>query len=175
MREYPILTPKGAITMKKFITFLLILTLLTSLAGCGEVAGEIAGNVAEAARKELENQIKQTFETYKIDILDMKSAVGKLNDANGDIQFFCAVLVQSESPAIPQSAADTLAKLFHDAGIHVQSGAKIDNDYLQNKELSFKLEGDGATHYTVWFYTDKLPTLEDLKGLKDALSTEGVG
>lgn len=161
--------------MKKFITFLLILTLLVSLAGCSEVAGEIAGNVADAAKKELENQIKQTFETYKIDILDMKSAVGKLNDTNGDLQFFCAVLVQSESPAIPQSAADTLAKLFHDAGIHVQSGAKIDNDYLQNKELSFKLEGDGATHYTVWFYTDKLPTLEDLKGLKDALSTEGVG
>ena len=161
--------------MKKFITFLLILTLLVSLAGCSEVAGEIAGNVADAAKKELENQIKQTFETYKIDILDMKSAVGKLNDSNGDLQFFCAVLVQSESPAIPQSAADTLAKLFHDAGIHVQSGAKIDNDYLQNKELSFKLEGDGATHYTVWFYTDKLPTLEDLKGLKDALSTEGVG
>ena len=161
--------------MKKFFTFLLILTLLVSLAGCSEVAGEIAGNVADAAKKELENQIKQTFETYKIDILDMKSAVGKLNDANGDLQFFCAVLVQSDSPAIPQSAADTLAKLFHDAGIQVQSGAKIDNDYLQNKELSFKLEGDGATHYTVWFYTDKLPTLEDLKGLKDALSTEGVG
>ena len=161
--------------MKKFITFLLILTLLVSLAGCSEVAGEIAGNVADAAKKELENQIRQTFETYKIDILDMKSAVGKLNDANGDLQFFCAVLVQSESPAIPQSAADTLAKLFHDAGIQVQSGARIDNDYLQNKELSFKLEGDGSTHYTVWFYTDKLPTLEDLKGLKDALSTEGVG
>ena len=160
---------------KKVCAFILALGLLLALAGCGEVAGEIAGNVADAAKKELENQIRKTFETYKIEILDMKTAVGKLNGEGSDIQFFCTVLVESDSPAIPQSAADTLAKLFHDAGIQVQSGARIDNDYLQNKELSFKLEGDGATHYAVWFYTDKLPTLEDLKGLKDALSTEGVG
>ena len=161
--------------MKKFFTFLLILTLLVSLAGCSEVAGEIAGNVADAAKKELENQIKQTFETYKIDILDMKSAVGKLNDANGDLQFFCAVLVQSDSPAIPQSAADTLSKLFHDAGIQIQSGAQIESSYLQHKDLSFKKEGNGTNHYAVWFYTDRLPNMDDLKALKESLSTEGVG
>ena len=161
--------------MKKFVAFLLALTMLVSFAGCGEVAGDIAGNVADAAKKELENQIKLTFEKYKIEILDMKSAVGKLNGEGKDIQFFCAVLVQSDSPAIPQSAADALSKLFHDAGITLQSGAKIENDYLQHKELSFKLDGDGKSHYAVWFYTDKLPSLEDLKGLKDALSTEGVG
>ena len=161
--------------MKKFIVFLMVLVMLASLAGCGEIAGDIAGNVADAARKELENQIKATFETYKIEILDMKSAVGKLSGESGDIQFFCAVLVQSDSPAIPQTAANTLSKLFHDAGIQIQSGAKIENGYLQNKELSFKLEGDGKTHYAVWFYTDKLPTLEDLKGLIDTLATEGVG
>lgn len=161
--------------MKKFAAFVLVLTLLASLAGCSEVAGDIAGNVADAAKKELENQIKQTFETYKIEILDMKSAVGKLNGEGGDIQFFCAVLVQSDSPAIPQSAADTLSKLFHDAGIAVQSGAEIENSYLQHKELRFKQEGDGKTHYTVWFYTDRLPTLDDLKELKSSLSTEGVG
>ena len=161
--------------MKKFIALILALLMILSLTACGEVAGDIAGNVAEAAKKELENQIKQTFETYKIEILDMKSAVGKLNGDGNDIQFFCAVLVQSESPAIPQSAADTLSKLFHDAGIDVQTGTAIENAYLQHKELSFKLEGDGATHYAVWFYTDRLPSLEDLKALKDTLSTEGVG
>ncbi len=160
---------------KKFMALVLALLMICTLAGCGEVAGEIAGNVAEAAKKELENQIKQTFETYKIEILDMKTAVGKLNGESGDLQFFCAVLVQSDSPAVPQSAADTLTKLFHDAGINVQTGPKVENSYLQHKELTFKQEGDGQTHYCVWFYTDRLPSLEDLKDLKSTFTTEGVG
>ena len=162
---------------KKVCALFLALSLVLALAGCGEVAGEIAGNVADAAKKELENQVKSTFEKYKIEILDMKTAVGKLGGESGDIQFFCAVLVQSDSDAIPQSAADTLSKLFHDAGIHVQTGSEISNSYLQNKELTYKFDGfgDGQTYYTVWCYTDKLPSLEDLKDLKDSLSTEGVG
>lgn len=162
---------------KKFAAIILVLCMFLSLTACGGVAGEIAGNVAEAAKKELENQVKTTFEKYKIDILDMKTAVGKLSGENGDLQFFCAVLVQSDSDAIPQSAADTLSKLFHDAGIQIQSGAEIESPYLEHKELTFKYDGfsDGRTYYTVWCYTDKLPSLEDLKDLKNALTTEGVG
>jgi hypothetical protein len=41
---------------KKFISFVLVLGLLCTLAGCSDVAGEIDGNVAEAAKKELENR-----------------------------------------------------------------------------------------------------------------------
>jgi len=162
---------------KKFISFVLVLGLLCGLAGCSEVAGEIAGNVAEAAKKELENQIKTTFEKYQTEILDMKSAVGKLNGSEGDLQFFCAVLVSSDSDTIPQSAANTLSKLFHDAGIQVQTGAEIESPYLEHKDLTFKYDsfGDGKTYYAVWFYTDKLPSLEDLKELKNALTTESAG
>ena len=160
---------------KKLFSLVLVLFLLAGMVGCNEVAGEIAGNVADAAKKELENQVKQAFETYKLEILDMKSAVGKLNGDSEDIQFFCAVLVQSDSPLVPQSAADTLSKLFHDAGVQLQSGAKVESGYLQHKDLAFKLEGDGATHYAVWFYTDRLPNMDDLKALKESLSTEGVG
>ena len=162
---------------KKFISFVLVLGLLCTLAGCSDVAGEIAGNVAEAAKKELENQVKATFEKYKIEILDLKTAVGKLSGDSSDIQFFCAVLVQSDSDAIPQSAADTLSKLFHDAGITVQSGTAIENAYLEHKSLSYKYDTfeDGKAYYTVWCYTDKLPTVEDLKELKEVLTTESVG
>ena len=162
---------------KKICALILALAMLLALAGCGEVAGEIAGNVADAAKAELEKQIRKTFETYKIEILDMKTAVGKLNSDSGDIQFFCAVLVQSDSDAIPQSAADTLGKLFHDAGITVQTEAKISNSHLQAKELSYKFDsfGDGKTYYTVWCYTDKLPSVEDLKQIAESLSTESVG
>ena len=162
---------------KKFISFVLVLGLLCALAVCSDVAGEIAGNVAEAAKKELENQVKETFEKYKIEILDIKTAVGKLSGDSSDVQFFCAVLVQSDSDAIPQSAADTLSKLFHDAGTKVQTGAEIESSYLEHKNLSFRQEAfeEGKTYYTVWCYTDKLPSLEDLKELKELLTTEGVG
>lgn len=150
---------------------------LLSLAGCGEVAGEIAGNVAEAAKKELENQVKATFEKYKMEILDMKTAVGKLSGSGDDLQFFCAVLVSSDSDKIPQSIADSLSKVFHDAGITVQSGSEIENDYLEHKELAYKFTSfdDGKTYYTVWCYTDRLPSLEDLKDLAATAAPEGVG
>ena len=153
--------------MKKCVICLL-LVLCMVLAGCGEVAGEIAGNVAEAAKKELENQIRQTFETYKIDIVEMKTAVGSLNGDGEDIQFFCAVLVRSDSDAIPRSAADTLRKLFHDAGVVAQdSDGVVDSDYLEHKSITYKFSSfdDGQTYYTVWFYTDKLPSLSDLESI----------
>ena len=157
---------------RKFVALVLVIGLLCALTGCSEVAGEIAGNVAEAAKKELENQIKITFEKYKIEMLDMKTAMGALSDS-GNTQFFCAVLVQSDSPAVPQSAADTLSKLFHDAGVEVQTGQEISSPYLQNKELAYKYDSfdDSKDYYTVWFYTDRLPTLEDLKSM---ITTEGT-
>ena len=162
---------------KKFAAILCVLAMLLSFAGCGEVTGEIVGNVAEVAKAELEKQVKATFEKYKIDILDMKTAVGKLNGESGELQFFCAVLVESDSDAIPQSAADTLSKLFHDAGITVQSGSEVESSYLEHKELTYKYSAfdSSKTYYTVWCYTDRLPSLEDLKDLKPTAAPEGVG
>ena len=162
---------------KKFAAILCVLAMLLSFAGCGEVTGEIVGNVAEVAKAELEKQVKATFEKYKIDILDMKTAVGKLNGESGELQFFCAVLVESDSDAIPQSAADTLSKLFHDAGITVQSGSEVESSYLEHKELTYKYSAfdSSKTYYTVWCYTDRLPSLEDLKDLKPTAVPEGVG
>ena len=162
---------------KRFVSLLCALVLTVICCGCGEVAGDIAGNVAEAAKKELEKQVKATFEKYKIEILDMKTAVGKLNGESGDIQFFCAVLVQSDSDAIPQSAADTLGKLFHDAGIQIQTGTDIESAYLEHKDLAYKsgIIDDSQPYYTVWCYTDRLPTLEDLKALAPDSTGSGVG
>ena len=162
---------------KRFAALLCALVLIFACSGCGEVAGDIAGNVAEAAKKELENQVKTTFETYKMEILDMKTAVGKLSGENGDVQFFCAVLVQSDSDAIPQSVANTLGKLFHDAGITVQSETKVESTYLEHRELTYKsgVMEEGKTYYTVWCYTDRLPSLEDIKNLVPSESGTGVG
>ena len=162
---------------KKIAAVLCALGLLLSLAGCGEVAGDIAGNVLEAAKKELENQVKATFEKYKVDVIELKTSVGKLNGASGNNQFFCAALVESDSDAIPQSVADNLSKLFHDAGICVQKGSRVDHPYLEHKEITYKYSDfdESKTYYTVWCYTDKLPGLEDLKNLVPSESVAGVG
>lgn len=162
---------------KKIAALLCALVLIFACSGCGEVAGDIAGNVAEAAKAELEKQVKATFEKYKIEILDMKTTVGKLNGESGDLQFFCAVLVQSDSDAVPQSVANALGKLFHDAGITAQSGTKVENTYLEHKELTYKsgIMEEGKTYYTVWCYTDRLPGLEDIKNLVPGESSTGVG
>ena len=51
---------------KRFAALVLIAALLLSLCSCSEVMGEIAGNVADAALKELEQQIKLTLQEYKV-------------------------------------------------------------------------------------------------------------
>lgn len=164
--------------MKKSMIYLLALILLLScLTGCSEAMGEIAGNVTEVAKAELEAQVKAAFEKYKVEVIEFKPILGKLNGSDGTIQFFCAALVQSDSEAVPQDVADTLSKLFHDAGLTVQTGTKIESAYLEHKELSYKFSGfqDGKTYYTVWCYTDKIPSLSDLKEAIPATTSPGVG
>ena len=137
---------------------LLIMALLVTLAGCGEVVGEIAGNVADAAVKELEAQIQKTVEEYKIEVIEIKSAVGKLdNDIDSSQQFFCGVLVRANSDVIPQSIAVTLGGIFEEAGCHRWVKSEIDNNHLVNKKLTFKhTVFSSGDYYLIWAYTSSL-------------------
>lgn len=171
---------------KRFAALVLIAALLLSLCSCSEVMGEIAGNVADAALKELELQIKETLQEYKVEIVEIKSAVGQLNDASDStLQFFCGVLVRSNSDALPNSGANALDKLFEKSGIQKQTGSKIENELLQNKSISFKHTDYSAdNYYLIWVYTSsltqnlselELPTLPEGWLPKDGARTEGVG
>ena len=138
---------------------MLTLVLLVSLSfGCGGVVGEIAGNVADAAAKELEVQIQKTIEEYKVDVIELKSAVGKLdNNVDSSQQFFCGVLVRSNSDVIPQSIASTLGGIFEEAGCHAHLKSEIDNDHLVNKKLTFKhTDFSTGDYYLIWGYTSSL-------------------
>lgn len=167
--------------IRKLLSLLLVCLLLAGLfTGCREAMGEIFGNVADAATKELESSVKSAFQKYKVNIIEIKSAVGKLNGTEGDLQFFMAALVTSDSDSVPQSVADSLGKVFFDAGITIQTGSAIQSDYLQNKSLSYKFTDfqEDKTYYTVWFYMNHVPSLSDLKDLKNLLPSEansGVG
>lgn len=152
----------------KITALLLVLLLLLALSGCGEIMGEIAGNVADAAARELETQIKATIEEYKVDIIEIKSAVGKLdNDVDSSQQFYCGVLVRSNSDALPMSVATTLGKIFEEAGCHPWHKSEIDNDHLENKTLTFKhTDFSSGDHYLIWGYTSSL-TQKLTDALKD--------
>ena len=142
----------------RFTVLVLILVLLVTLGGCGEIVGDIASNVAGAAAKELEAQIKEAVETYSVDVVEIKSAVGKLdNDIDSNQQFFCGVLVRSNSDVIPQSIAVTLGGIFEEAGCHPWHKSEIDNDHLVNKKLAFKhTDFSTGDYYLLWGYTTSL-------------------
>ena len=149
--------------MKKYVCLVLVLMLVLSVfAGCSETVGEIAGNVADAAMEELESQVKAKLEEYKVDVVELKTAVGKLNGSDGKNQFFCGALVRSNSASGPESCAAALSKVFEDAGVTVQTGSKIASAYLEHKTLAFEHSDfdDGNTYYLIYAYTSKLPTLE---------------
>ena len=160
----------------KMIALLLVLSMLLALSGCGEVMGEIAGNVADVAVRELEAQIKATIEKYKVDVIEMKSAVGKLdNDVDSSQQFFFGVLVRSNSDALPLSAATTLGNIFEETGYCFQQSSEIESNRLENKQLTFKhTDFSTGDYFLIWGYTssltqkltDKLSQLE----LSDKLS-----
>ena len=173
----------------KVTALVLILSFLLCFSGCSDVVGEIAGNVADAAAKELEAQIKETVEEYKVEVIEIKSAVGKLdNGVESSQQFFCGVLVRSNSDALPQAATVTLGKIFDEAGCHPWHKSEIDNDHLVNKTLTFKhTDFSGGDYYLIWGYTPalaqkltdalesiELPSIPD-SWLPSQSSGEGVG
>ncbi len=150
----------------RLAVFFLIAAFLLSLCGCSDVMSDIAGNVADAALKELEVQIRETVKEYKVDVIEVKSAVGQLNnDSDSDLQFFCGLLVRSNSDALPQSGSNALGKLFEQSGITKQTGSTIESDLLTNKSISFKhTDFSTGDYYMIWVYspslTQKLSELE---------------
>lgn len=148
---------------KRILALALAALLVLSLAGCGDTVGKIAGNVADAALNELKNQIKLTLEENKLTVVEMETAFGALN-GEGEAQFFCAALVKSDATMIPQSTADSLAKIFTDAGLIAQTGSAIESPYLEHKALSFDHSdfSDGS-YYVIFVYHDDIsatmPTL----------------
>ena len=152
--------------MKRIFTLLLAAVLILSITGCSDVVSDIAGNVTEVALKELESQIRKTVAEYKVDLVEIKSTVGDLNDdSDSDTQFFCGVLVRSSSPAVPQSICDKLDGVFDRSGMCAQTESAIKSEYLTNKEISFKhTDFSSGDYYLLWVYSPDLTgKLSDLK------------
>jgi hypothetical protein len=142
---------------RRFLSLFFAVLMTLSLCGCGGTAGEIAGSVADAAMKELKNQVTQLLEKNKLEVVEIKTAFGKLNDDGGKYQLFLAALVKTQSESVAQSAADALNKLFTDAGACVQTGSAVENSHLVHKNITFKhsdFSQDG--YYLIWGYVSDL-------------------
>ena len=150
--------------IRKISIFLLALVMALSMfSGCSETVSEIAGNVADAAMEELEKQVKATLEKNKLDVIEMKTVFGKLND-DGSQQFFCAALIRSNATDIPQAAVDAIGKLVTEAGLLEQTGSKVESDLLIHKEIVFKhSDFSEGNYYVIYAYhedlTANMPTL----------------
>lgn len=151
--------------MKKLFAVILV---LLCLSGCG-VVGDIAGNVANAAVTELEKQVKQTIQSYKLEALDVKITLGNLNSENEKAkQLFCAVLVTTQSESSLQTCVKALDAVFEEAGYQIQTGRDVTHPHLVNKQLQYKevtMDPD-KTYYTVYGYSSDVSIkLPDLSGM----------
>jgi hypothetical protein len=150
--------------VRKVVSLVLAAFMLCGIfAGCNAV-GEIAGNVADAAMKELENQVKATLEKNKVNVVELKTAIGKLNDDGSEMQFFCAALVKSDTDTVVNGAAEAMGAVFEKSGVHVQTGSKVESEYLVHKDITFKhSDFSDGTYYVIYVYISdmsiKLPEL----------------
>lgn len=143
--------------MKRILSMLLCAVLLLSLMGCAAV-GDIAGNVADAAAKELENQLKATLEKHKVEVVEVKTAFGKLNgDDDKAIQFFAAALIKCDSDTAAETVATALDALFEEAGSMAQTESTVTHEALVHKTITYgHTDFSAGNYYTVYVYNSTL-------------------
>ena len=137
--------------MSKFLRILALVLALATLCGCSAV-GEIAEGVKNAAMEELKNQLAAQLQKNKVEILQVKSTAGKLNDEGGKLQLFVAFLVRSENPQQLQSAAEALGESLGKTGFAPQTGAKVESPYLVHKQLEFDADKVTENSYLLYLY-----------------------
>ena len=98
-----------------------------------------------------------------IEIIETVSEYGKLNGNGNGINFFGAVLVKAEDPAV-LDALVSQNKDFELLDYYKQEKREIDLKYAQYAHLSF--ENLSPDYYVVWFYQSSHPhtNLLDIKG-----------
>ena len=158
--------------MKKIIALILVLACIGGVAtACSEIASDITANVLEAAKKELETQVKEKVEEYKVTVVEMKSAFGDINDADAKNQFFCALLIRTESETSASTCADALKKVFGKAGYMMQVDSKVESEHLTKQTITYShSDYEGGNYYTVYVYVEDITKVVDMEAIKDKIS-----
>ena len=157
--------------MKRRLSALFLAALMMfSLCACGGTAGRIADSVIDAAMAELKNQVRNLLEENKLEVVEIKTAFGQLNDEGGKYQFFIAALVKVNSDNVAVAAADAMAKLFSDSGAALQTGSQLENSHLVHKSITFKqTDFSAGGYYVIWGYVPDLSIeLPDFTGTTES-------
>lgn len=144
--------------MKRILTFILAIVLIcTVFTGCNKV-NEIADSAVQAAKAELEKQIQDKIREHKVELIELKTAVGNLNSDNKlAVQFFAAVLIYTESETAPGTCADALSGVLGEAGYMVQTESKVTHEKLVHKSLAYDhADFSAGNYYTIYIYKDSL-------------------
>ena len=144
--------------MRRILSVFLIIALTACLfAGCGDTVDKIADSVIQAAKEELVAQVKLALEENKLEVIEVKTAYGKLNDNGSDMQFFVAALVRTEKTDIIEASLVAPSKVFTDTGILAETDSSIDSTHLVHKALSYgHSDFSDGTYYTVYAYYNDL-------------------
>lgn len=161
--------------IRKLIALILVAACVAGVAaGCGEIASDITANVLEAAKAELENQVKAKIEEYKVTVVETKTAVGNINDADAEHQFFFALLIQTDSEDSAAACADAVGKLFGTSGYMAQSDKAVNSEYLTKQFLTYNTtDYKEGNYYTVYVYVEDITKVVDIQALKDQLASIG--
>ena len=156
--------------MKRWISAVLALAcVLCLLCGCEQI-GKVADDILEAAAKELLNKVKTAVEEYGVEVVELKSEKGQINDDGGEKQFFCAVLIRTNSEKSAEDCAGAMAKLFGKAGQMKQTDSKVESEFLENKSITYShTDFSGDNYYTVYVYVEDIAKLINLDELAQKL------
>ena len=138
--------------MKKMIALVLLICLMVPLCSCAAVQ-DAATDALAAAQKELESQVQKVLNEYKVEMVEVKTVFGKLNDEGSKMQLFCTTLIKAENETMAKACADALKGAFDEAGIQRQTGSKVENALLIHKEIVFKhSDFSDGTYYVIYGY-----------------------
>ena len=144
---------------------LTVACLLCCFAGCSGTLTEIKDSVLAAAKTELENQIKAKIAENKVEVLETKTAFGKLND-DGKYQFFCAMLIQTNSEENASDCARTLGGLFGETSYQPQTGSAVEHEYLVYKTVTYsRTDFSEGNYYTIYVYVEDMTQVVDVSKL----------
>lgn len=148
--------------IRKMIAVLLAISCAVGLfAGCGAI-GDVADEVLAAAKTELEKQIKAKVEEYKVEVVETKTAVGKIND-DGKYQFYCAMLVKTNAESSAEDCAKAVGKLFGESGYVKQSGSDVVSDKLVHKTITYEHDDfEEGNYYTIYVYVEDVTKVIDM-------------
>ena len=158
--------------MKKIIGLILAVACMMSLlAGCNGVVGEVADSVLTAAKDELVAQVQTKVEQYKVTVKETKAAVGTINDEGGKYQFYCAILVQTNEESSAADCAKAVGMIFGQSGYVAQTGSAVESEHLVHKTITYDAtDFSEGNYYTVYVYVADITKIVDLSEIQNAIS-----